>query len=247
MIRAVVFDLGHTVWDIGPDTTGLLDAAYGTFRSRLQDELGRDDLPLADAMRSAVTVALAADAATYFTDGPELSQPPTHTWVSRALAALSVSVSDALVRELTPGLFATEVDRLVVGEGTLDAIGELHASGLRLGCVTNTLASQATIEEMLRRHGLSDLMQTVIVSAEEGVRKPHPRLFERALADVEATPAESVFVGDSPYHDIAAAKAVGMRAVQTTQYVSRPPVMGAPPPDATIAHLRELRALLEAW
>jgi putative hydrolase of the HAD superfamily len=246
MIRAVIFDLGHTIWDIGPDTTRLLDAAYVEFHAQLIAE-GYGPLPDAGSIKRAVTAELAKDAESYFANGAELSQPPTHTWVARALRELGLTLDDVVVERLTPPLFATEVDRLIVGEGTIEAVVGLAESGMRLGCITNTLAATAAIHEMLARHGIRDVMDVVVVSTEQGIRKPHPRLFDLALSGVRCAAHDAVFVGDSPYHDIAAAKAVGMKAVQTTQYVTRPPVEGTPPPDATIAHLRELLPLIEVW
>lgn len=246
MIRAVIFDLGHTIWDIGPDADGLLDTAYADFHSRLA-AAGQGPLPEPHIIRDAVSVELSKDAESYFGNGAELSQPPSYTWVARALTALGLSVGKDLVARLTPALFATETARLIVAPGTIEAVLALYGAGLRLGCVTNTLASGGTIEAMLELHGLHNVMDVVVVSSEEGVRKPHPRLFEAALSGVMCEAGEAVFVGDSPYHDVAGAKAVGMLAVQTTQYASRPSVPGSPVPDATIAHLRELLPLIDSW
>jgi HAD superfamily hydrolase (TIGR01509 family) len=246
-IRAAIFDLGHTLWDIEPAGEEVLDAAYASARDLLCERLGRDDLPPPGDLRHAVTAALAADAETYFEDGAVLDQPPTHHWTGRGFRSLGLDVEETLLAELTPLLFGTEVDRLVVHEGTLEALDALHQSGLLLGCVTNTLAGADTIHTMLRNHGILGLMRSVVVSSEEGYRKPHPSLFEKALDGLSVGPEEAVFVGDSPYHDVAGAKALGMRAVLTRQYVARPPVQGAPEPDATIAHLRELADIIAGW
>lgn len=243
MIHAVIFDLGHTIWDIGPDTTGALDAAYDAARELLCRRLARDDVPSAPAIKQAVTKALFDDL-----PGPgfgePLEQPPTHTWVHRGCRSLGLDLEEALLREITGALFATEIDRLAVGDGTVEALRALEAGGLRLGCVTNTLASQQAIEAMLDRHDIRELMGTVVVSAEEGYRKPHASLFEKAMRELRVTPQEAVFVGDSPYHDIGGAKAAGMRAAITRQYVARPWVDGVPPADYEIEHLRELAGLL---
>jgi FMN phosphatase YigB (HAD superfamily) len=88
-------------------------------------------------------------------------------------------------------------------------------------------------------------MGAVIVSSEEGWRKPHPSLFYKALDELAVTPSEAVFVGDSPWHDIAGAKAVGMRAVLTRQYATRQADSGLPRPDAIIGHIRELAGVIE--
>jgi len=241
-IRAIIFDLGHTLWDIGPDR-GALQRAYDEMRATLCERLGRDDLPEAAAFRRAVRDALHAASETYFTSAARVDQPPTHTWVAEACGALGVELEDLLLREITPPLFATEIDNLVCHDGTLEAVRDLRDAGYALGCVTNTLADAGAIRAMLRLHGFDGLMRSVVVSSEEGWRKPHPSLFEKALRELSVAPHEAVFVGDSPLHDVGGASAVGMRTVLTRQYAARP-TDGFDPPDATIDHLRELRAVI---
>jgi len=46
-----------------------------------------------------------------------------------------------------------------------------------------------------------------------GWRKPHTRIFEEALRKLEATAAETVYVGDSPLEDIKGAKTLGLKTV----------------------------------
>jgi HAD superfamily hydrolase (TIGR01662 family) len=237
-VRAIIFDLGHTLWDIGPQR-GALELAYADMRTTLVERLGRDDLPAAAELQLAVRDALRDASETYFTNGDHVDQPPSWTWVDRGCRALGVELDRALLVEITPPLFATEIDSLVCGEGTREALAELSTS-YRLGCITNTLADTATIRAMLRNHGMEQMMGSVVVSADEGWRKPHPSLFEKAMRELGTAPAESVFVGDSPLHDIAGAKAVGMRAVLTRQYVQRPIDNSTPAPDAIIGHVREL-------
>jgi HAD superfamily hydrolase (TIGR01662 family) len=242
-IRAVVCDLGHTLWDIGPDR-GALQRAYDDTRVLLCERLCRDDLPDAVAMREAVRDALRAASETYFMDAARLDQPPSHTWIDEGCRALGLTLDDALLREITPPLFATELESLVCSDGTVDALRALHDDGYTLGCVTNTLADTATIRAMLRLHGVEDIMRSVVVSADEGWRKPHTSLFEKALRELDVAPHEAVFVGDSPLHDIGGAQTAGMRTVLTRQYVTRP-TEGLPVPDATIDHLRDLPAVIK--
>ena len=238
-IRAVSFDLGHTLWDITPQPDALA-RAYADMRTTLSQRLAQNDLPDAAAFQRAVRDVLHDAAKTYFIDGHELREPPPHEWVARACVRLGIDVEPSLLREITPPLFATEIDGLVVGEGTLEAIAALSNAGYRLGCITNTLADTPAIRAMLRKHGFEPFMQSVVVSTEEGWRKPHRSLFEKSLRELGVTPAESLFVGDSPVHDIGGAKALGMFAVLTHQYVERPYPSDTPTPDARIDHLRQL-------
>ena len=245
MIRAIIFDLGHTIWDILPDDGGLA-RAYATARATLAERLGRADLPSAEALQRAVADVLRESAPMYFMEAPSLEQPPSDAWVDQGFRRLGLELDAELVRAITPPLFATEIDRLHCADGTIEAVRNLHDAGYTLGCVTNTLADTATIRAMLRRDGIEDVMRSVVVSADEGWRKPHRSLFEKALRETCAAAHEAVFIGDSPWHDVGGAQAVGMRTVLTRQYVTRP-TEGMPEPDAVISHLRELREFVERW
>jgi putative hydrolase of the HAD superfamily len=242
MIRAVVFDLGHTLWDILPDTTGALGRAYEDLRSTLRARLGRDDLPDAQAIRRAVGDVLRVSAEEHY-HARRLDEPSPHTYLDAGCRSLGLELDEMLLREIAPPIFSTEVDRLEVAAGTLEAVHELHRDRYAVGCITNTLASEATIRLMLRRHGLETLMRSVVVSSELGWRKPHRSLFERALIELSVTPREALFVGDSPWHDIEGAQNAGIRAVLTRQYATRP-TDGFAAPDATINHLRELHGVI---
>ena len=52
-----------------------------------------------------------------------------------------------------------------------------------------------------------------MTSAEVGVRKPDPGIFEAALAAVQCRPERAIFVGDSLEIDIAGGRAAGIRSV----------------------------------
>lgn len=87
----------------------------------------------------------------------------------------------------------------------------IKADGLAIA-----LASSAK-EEELERHKKSlrieDLLETS-TSADDAERsKPHPDIFQAALAGIgDVAPEDSVVVGDTPYDAVAAAKA-GMRTI----------------------------------
>lgn len=246
MIQAVVFDLGHTLWDIKRGDGTDLERVYSEMRDRLSAILGIPDLPSGETFRRAVRDAYADEGDTYYINGPELRQPPTSYWVAKACRSLRLSVGDEVLESLTPPLFATEIGRLEVDEATRDAVRDLRAEGFKLGCITNTEADVGAIHAMLRQEGFFDLFDAIVVSSEEGWRKPHPSLFARAISILGVDKSATVFVGDSPYHDIGGAKSFGMRAILTTQYAERPWVDGVPDPDAAIAHMSELRIALDA-
>ena len=59
---------------------------------------------------------------------------------------------------------------------------------------------------------ISDVFDEIIISAEVGVAKPDPRIYQIALERLAVAPQQAVFVDDFPAN-IAGARAVGMHAI----------------------------------
>lgn len=96
-------------------------------------------------------------------------------------------------------------------DDTADTLRELRRRGYRLGIITN--GSRLLQNRKLDLAKLRPLLDVVVVSDDEGVRKPHAEIFRRAAARLCVSPRQCVFVGDHPVNDIAGAMAAGMRPV----------------------------------
>lgn len=119
-----------------------------------------------------------------------------------------------------------------------DVLRSLHASGLKIGLISNT---QRCLSSFQRHFELEGLFAVTLSSSDHGFMKPHPSIFEAALRAAGARPEEGMMVGDSLPHDIEGARRAGMRAV----LVSRAGRVHTPPPDVpVITSLRELPPLL---
>lgn len=91
----------------------------------------------------------------------------------------------------------------------------LRAAGIKLGIVTNASQPMALRDAELAGHGLiAHFPDCRLSAADSGYLKPHPRIFQAALARLGTAPTQTVFIGDNPSADIAGALAAGMRAVQ---------------------------------
>ena len=162
------------------------------------------------------------------------------------LESFSIAISSLVANKLRSSLTMLGI---IIGVGaviTLMSIGRGAQASItsayeQLG--TNLLSVIPRSPEV---QGFAGLMRSMVVSAEEGWRKPHPSLFQKAMRELGVAPAESIFVGDSPWHDIAGAHGAGMRAVLTRQYVARPYSDADPQPDAVIDHVRELPGVIIA-
>ena len=65
----------------------------------------------------------------------------------------------------------------------------------------------------IRKLGINQFFNAILVSEEVGWRKPNTKIFEEALRRLEVTAKETVYVGDSPLEDIKGAKAIGIKTV----------------------------------
>ena len=95
--------------------------------------------------------------------------------------------------------------------GLKSMLNALRQRGLRLGLITNGRAPFQ--EHNIDALGITHYFKSILVSEAEGVRKPDPPIFERALRQLDVVAGEAVFVGDNPHADVAGAQAVGMKAI----------------------------------
>ena len=93
-------------------------------------------------------------------------------------------------------------------DDALPALAEMRRHGLRIGLISN---GQRDLEEFAEHHGLD--VDVAYGSLAHGRIKPHPSIFEAALAALGVEVGEAVMVGDSYRDDIEGARALGMRAI----------------------------------
>jgi HAD superfamily hydrolase (TIGR01662 family) len=97
--------------------------------------------------------------------------------------------------------------------GAREALEHFHRSGVRMAVVSNCLYSPDVLRYELGKHGLTDRLEFIVVSAEYSVRKPHALLLETAAAKLGLACNDIWYVGDRLDTDVAGAKAAGMKAV----------------------------------
>lgn len=123
-------------------------------------------------------------------------------YIRRCAARLGADEAD--VREIIETAFGGEHLN-----ADLAAYARTLRPHVRVAALTNTWSfGRALIE----RRGIRDLFDLIVTSAEEGVRKPAPRIYEIALERLAIRPAEAVFVDDTA-ENTATAQGLGMRAI----------------------------------
>jgi HAD superfamily hydrolase (TIGR01662 family) len=122
-----------------------------------------------------------------------------------------------------------------------EVLQQLHASGMKIGLISNTQRSLAAFQS---HFSLEGLFTAAVSSYDHGYMKPHRSIFEAALKQIGARPSEAMMVGDSVPADIEGARGLGMRAVLVTRSGLGANVRTCPEDVPIIRSLRELPSLL---
>jgi HAD superfamily hydrolase (TIGR01509 family) len=104
-------------------------------------------------------------------------------------------------------------ERVAAVDGARQTLAALHR---KAGCylATNARDSKAgDIVKALERAGLATYIDRVFCFENVGHRKPSPEFFATILAAINATPDQTVMVGDSLDTDVAGALAAGLHGI----------------------------------
>lgn len=93
----------------------------------------------------------------------------------------------------------------------IEMLEELKTRNIAIGMITNG-RGQFQMDN-IQALGIEKYFDSILVSEWEGMKKPNPNIFLKALQDLEVNPEESLFIGDHPENDVIAATAVGMKGV----------------------------------
>ena len=133
----------------------------------------------------------------YFNLVLEEAGVPLSAATDAALADLRTYHDDQNLWEFVPPDVAPTLERL-------------RALGLKLVVVSN---ANGRLRRLFDRIGLSDRVDVLFDSFEEGVEKPDPRLFKIALERSGSEPETTMHVGDLYHVDVVGARSAGLQAV----------------------------------
>jgi putative hydrolase of the HAD superfamily len=205
VLRAVLFDWGDTLFHFAYDEELLAagwEAGLGT--------LERDGLPsserTAGVFRERYLPLLFVPGAIEEVEYPEM--------IRELLGGFGVKLDDGELDRFLAAEHAAWAPARLLGAHTHALLDSLRSRGLLTGLVSNAFDPGWLLQRDLADMGLAERLDAAVFSSEVGMRKPHPSIFEAALAQLEVDPEDAVFVGDRRYEDVRGAKELGMTTVQ---------------------------------
>ena len=216
-IDTILLDVGNT----------LISIDFGRVAAELA---ARDWLCDADTLRRAEAAARPGYSEQVFVTGTRPDRSLFHSYLcaileqAQRLGPASPTELDELVTEIAPILRpdgrASALWRMVM-PGVPSALERLHRLGLTLAVVSN---SDGSCARSLNEAGLLGYLDFVIDSAEVGVEKPDPRIFEIAMSRCGGTPGRTLYVGDLYHADVLGARRAGLYALLLDPHGDWPPL-----------------------
>ena len=114
----------------------------------------------------------------------------------------------------------------------------------KLGLVTN-FVDGPTARNVIEKYRFDEIFDVIVVSGEEGYRKPKRTLFDKALSGLKSQPEHSVMIGDTLIADVVGPKEIGMKAIlvdvegnkKESHYFA----------DAVVSNIGEVKTIITNW
>jgi FMN phosphatase YigB (HAD superfamily) len=143
----------------------------------------------------------------------QLREVTNAVWVAEALRKLGVEVStdNLKVKAALNVFFQDFIDTLELRVGAKSLLCQTQ-SECKLALISN-FTYAPVIYKSLRKLGINNFFNVVVVSEEVGWRKPSGLIFQDALNRLQVQANQAIYVGDSPIEDIKGAKTAGLKTV----------------------------------
>lgn len=220
MIRAVIFDLDHTLFD----RHATLTAIAPSFRKYFDIADGVTDAEIAEKW------VYADDMFVY--DGWEN--------IFSFLKENEIFRTEPKFDEYRTFVFKTFARTAVPFDFTLPMLKGLKKDGYKVALITN--GRHELQYSKLTLTGLRYIFDEIIVSGDVGVEKPDKEIFLIMCEKLGVKPNECVYVGDNPFNDIGGAKNAGMRTLHIKTKYKNP---AAPTADAEISSVKDVPEAVE--
>lgn len=93
----------------------------------------------------------------------------------------------------------------------IETLQALKVRSIRLGIITNGYGTFQM--DNIKALGIEQYFDTILVSEWEGMKKPYPEIFRKALTQLGVTAEQSIYVGDHPVNDVKGSMDTGMVGV----------------------------------
>lgn len=204
MIKAVFFDLYHTLVRYEPPREELQARALRELGIEVSPEIFRRPLVIADEF---IYQEIARSSLSQRTKEEKMALWAQYERV--LLKEAGIEANEQLILGLLGKMRQFEM-KLVLFDDVMPVLTDLKGRGLILGLISNV---DLDITSLLNELVLTSWLQVVVTSQDVGFNKPQPEIFQEALKRAKVQASEAIYIGDQYQIDVVGAKKAGMEGV----------------------------------
>lgn len=209
MLKAILFDLGDTLFDFEKvDQYVVFERSAHTTYAHLQS-LGHPLPPFKTYFRKHVRAVQLG----YLWSRLVNREVNCGNLLSKLYRRLKIQLDDATLDHMSWMWYEPMTCHCQVSPDVIPTLTRFRDRGLKLAIVSNTFIPGRILDRHLALHGLLEFFPHRIYSSEVGCRKPNPKIFRIALDEVGVDAHEAIFVGDSIKNDVTGARRAGILAI----------------------------------
>jgi putative hydrolase of the HAD superfamily len=205
LIKGVLFDLFGTLLSYGE-----MEKAWQAWECALKEYLIKN-INAHDYVIRPETLS------TFFTESPPLkseylSFSTYEARLHRMYCRNGFNLDQRQLGEVATESIRVWEDFITVDPEAIPLLNQLQNRGYKLGLITN-FDHSPHIHHLLEREGLKSFFDTLVISDAVGLKKPDPKIFHLACAQLRVEPSQCLYIGDDPEADFWGAEQAGLKAI----------------------------------
>jgi putative hydrolase of the HAD superfamily len=198
-VTDVFFDLDHTLWDFEKNSALTFERLLVDFKVTI---------PLAVFLEAYIPINLKYWR--MYRNGEVSKETLRYERLKYTFDHLSYSATDSLIHQMADRYMEVLTTFNHVFPGAHNLLDYLQPK-YRLHIITNGFTEVQT--KKMKHSNMDHYFEVIVDSELAGVKKPHPKIFKKALDMAGVSAAKSLMIGDSLEADILGAKAAGLQVL----------------------------------
>jgi HAD superfamily hydrolase (TIGR01662 family) len=216
LIRGVIFDLGMTLVQFQGDWNSVLEESWQS----LADYLVCEGYQLSE--ESFVFAFRELFESRHYERTVDHIEQPTTELFRQVMAQFGYSeLPGDIIQHAMERFYSVSEAHWTPKRGVKRVLDDLKEDGIQLALISNA-GDVANVLRLLNKGQLGSYFNPLLVSAAEGIRKPHVTLFRKVLRAWKLHAKQIVMVGDSLMEDIVGAQRAGIHQIWLKEHVDTP-------------------------
>jgi len=214
LIQGVIFDLGMTLVKFNGDWDAVLEESWQSLADYLlENGYSLDKDQFVDSFRELFGSRL------YERTVDNIELPTTELFHQVMAQFGHTDLSEEITKQSMERFYSVSENHWIPKEGVNEILDGLEESGLHLALISNA-GDAPNVYRLLDKGRLRHYFNPLLVSAAEGIRKPHVELFNKVLRAWKMHPQQIVMVGDNLMEDILGAQNAGIHQIWLKEHVN---------------------------